>query len=147
MQHGCHTIKNSQKKGDWQNFNVFKMQQGSAKRNSSLNTFCPIPQGFPGEERQQPEGPHPLLHPTGASITRPAIRHHQSHRRRSSRPPLRQQRPESPAGSRGCGHHTSGETGLQEGRASSPSGWQKTAPGRVQGFGCEKAKTSRSCWR
>lgn len=29
MQHGCHTIKNSQKKLNCQNFNVFKMQQGS----------------------------------------------------------------------------------------------------------------------
>lgn len=62
--------------------------------------FCPIPQGFPEGERHQPEGPRPLLHPAGASITRPDIHHHQSHTRRNSRPPPRQQHPESPAGSR-----------------------------------------------
>lgn len=92
-------LKTPRKKEDWQNVNVLKTQQGSAKQNSILALFVPFHKAFQkGRDTSQRGYKHPLLHPRGASITRPDLRQRQSHTRRKSRPALRQQRPESPAG-------------------------------------------------
>lgn len=49
-------LKTPRKKGDWQKFNVFKMQQGSAKQNSILALFVPFHKAFQKERDTSQRG-------------------------------------------------------------------------------------------
>lgn len=71
------------------------MQQGSGQRNGVLVFSVLFHKAF-----QKGWGQSGHIHPSIPLITRPDICHHQTHARRNSRPPLRWQRPGSPAGSR-----------------------------------------------
>lgn len=115
MQHGCHTIKNSQNNRNWQNFNVFKMQQGSAKQNSGSALFVPFHKAFQ-KGRDNSQRGHilfcmPLVPPSRGqtSVTIKATREG------AAAPLCVSSAPRAPQGAGGCAPHTSGQAGLKEG--------------------------------
>lgn len=119
MQHGCHTIKNSQKIGDCQNFNVFKMQQGS------ILTLFVFHKAFQ-KGRDTSQRGHilfciPLVPPSRGQTsvtTKPQEKEEpRSCASAAPREPCREQAAVAP--------HL--RAGRADGRASSPSGWQQSA--------------------
>lgn len=145
MQHGCHTIKNSQNNRDWQNFNVFKMQQGSAKQNSGSALFVPFHKAFQ-KGRDNSQRGHilfcmPLVPPSRGqtSVTIKATREG------AAAPLCVSSAPRAPQGAGGCAPHTSGQAGLKEGQFTLCLTTDSARQSSEVWLG--RGKTSGSCWR
>lgn len=146
MQHGCHTIKISQKKGDQQNSNIFKLQQGSTKDNSTLAFLVPFHKAFQKGRDTSQKGA------TSSSASHWCLHHEARH----PSPPKPHKKEQLPSSASAAPRESPREQGLWPTTLEGRPGWKKgqfilwltTDSARQSSeVWLWRGKTSGSCWR